>query len=384
MRHPEESDPFADIRPYNDAEVPAVIARLARDPALAAALALLRLPRLAAHWPWLSRHIVQLWLRQQARRVQTVADFQTLVAPQLASVIERTSRFTVGGLAALDSTQSYVFVSNHRDIAMDPAYANYALNQAGHRTASIAIGNNLLKQPWVADVMRLNKSFIVRRDLKGPRELLAASKQLAGFIRHMIAGNKGSIWIAQREGRAKTGVDATEPAVIKMLALSRDKGEDVGEVLRSLQIVPLSISYELDPCDAMKAAELAAGPGYTKAEDEDVASIGRGIAGQKGCVHLQFGTPITADAVNVEAAVAEINRQIIEHYALFPSNVWAWERLNGVPLEGLAVYRHSGSLASQAMFDARINALPIEHQKLVLTMYANPVNSMLAHNLKVK
>lgn len=384
MRHPEESDPFADIRPYNDAEVPAVIARLARDPALAAALALLRLPRLAAYWPWLSRHIVQLWLRQQARRVQTVADFQALVAPQLASVIERTSRFTVGGLAALDPTQSYVFVSNHRDIAMDPAYANYALNQAGHRTASVAIGNNLLKQPWVADVMRLNKSFIVRRDLKGPRELLAASKQLAGFIRHMIVGNKGSIWIAQREGRAKTGVDATEPAVIKMLALSRDKGEDIGQVLQSLCIVPLSISYELDPCDAMKAAELAAGPGYTKAEDEDMASIGRGIAGQKGCVHLQFGTPIAADVVNVEAAVAEINRQVIEHYALFPSNVWAWERLNGVPLEGLAAYRHPGSVASQPVFDERINALPIEQQQLVLTMYANTVNSMLAHNLKVK
>jgi len=384
MRHPEESDPFADIRPYNDAEVPAVTARLARDPALAAALALLRLPRLAAYWPWMSQRVVQMWLRRKARKVHTVADFQALVAPHLASVIERTSRFTAGGLAALDPAKSYVFVSNHRDIAMDPAYANYALNRVGHRTLSVAIGNNLLKQPWVADVMRLNKSFIVRRDVKGPRELLAASKQLAGFIRHMIDGNKGSIWIAQREGRAKTGVDVTEPAVIKMLALSRDKGEDIGQVLQSLYIVPLSISYELDPCDAMKAAELAAGPGYTKAEDEDMASIGRGIAGQKGCVHLEFGTPISADALSVEAVVAEIDRQIIEHYALFPSNVWAWERLNGVALEGLAAYRHPGSVASQADFDARMSALPNEHQQLVLAMYANPVNSLLAHNLKVK
>lgn len=384
MRHPEESDPFADIRPYNDAEVPAVTARLARDPAFAAALALLRLPRLAAYWPWMSRYLVQLWLRRKARQVSTVADFQALVAPHLCSVIERTSRFTAGGLAALDPTRSYVFVSNHRDIAMDSAYANYALDRAGHRTLSIAIGNNLLTQPWVADVMRLNKSFIVRRDVKGPRELLAASKQLARFIRHMISGNKGSIWIAQREGRAKTGVDVTEPAVIKMLALSRDKGEDIGQVLQSLCIVPLAISYELDPCDGMKAAELAAGPGYTKADDEDLASIGRGIDGQKGCVHLEFGTPIAADALSVDAVVAEIDRQIVERYALFPSNVWAWERLNGVALEGLAVYRHPGSVASQAVFDARINALPSEHQPLALAMYANPVNSMLAHNLKVK
>ena len=384
MRHPEESDPFAAIRPYNDAEVPAVIAELARDPALAAALALLRLPRLAAYWPWLSRHFVQLWLRNRRHHVRTVADFQALVAPQLASVIERTSHFTVGGLAGLDPAQSYVFVSNHRDIAMDPAYANYALDQAGHRTLTVAIGNNLLKQSWVADLMRLNKSFIVRRDLKGPRELLAASKQLASFILHMIVGNKGSIWIAQREGRAKTGIDATEPAVIKMLALSRDKGEDIGHVLRSLRIVPLSISYELDPCDAMKAAELAAGPGYTKADDEDMASIGRGIAGQKGCVHLEFGTPIVADALDVETVVAEIDRQVIEHYALFPSNVWAWERLNGAVLAGLATYRHAGSVASQAIFDARINALPGEYQQLVLAMYANPVNSMLARDVKVK
>ena len=381
MIHPGESDPFADIRPYIDAEVPAVISGLARDPALARALSLLRLPRISVLWPWLARRIVRIWLIKQAREVKTIDDFQALVEPHLSEVIERTSQFTVGGLAALDTEQCYVFVSNHRDIAMDPAYANYALRRTGHRTSSVAIGNNLLKRPWVSDVMRLNKSFIVRRDLKSPRDLFAASKQLAGFIRHMVVDDKGPVWIAQREGRAKTGIDVTEPAVIKMLALSRAKTEDVGSVLQSLRIVPLSISYELDPCDGMKAAELAAGPDYVKAEDEDIASIGQGIAGQKGRVHLEFGTPIIADDLSIEKVVTEIDRQVIEHYALFPTNVWAWEQLNGMSLEGLAAYRRVGSVDSQATFDARIAALPKDQQKLVLAMYANPVNSLLARGV---
>ena len=381
MNHPQESDPFASIRPYHDAEVPAVIAGLARDPAFARSLSLIRLPRTSALWPWLARRIVQAWLVRQAREVRSIEEFQNLVEPQLSQIIERTSKFTIGGLAALDPKQCYVFVSNHRDIAMDPAYANYALKRAGHRTSSVAIGDNLLKEPWISDVMRLNKSFIVRRELKGPRELLAASKQLAGFIRHMVIDDRGPIWIAQREGRAKTGIDVTEPAVIKMLALSRSKGEEVGRVLQSLKIVPLSISYELDPCDGMKAAELVAGAGYIKAEGEDIASIGQGIAGEKGRVHLEFGTPIVSDDLSIESVVAEIDRQVIEHYALFPSNVWAWERLNGVSLDGLIDYRRAGSVTHQAIFDARIAAIPDDQQKWVLAMYANPVNSLLARGL---
>ena len=119
----------------------------------------------------------------------------------------------------------------------------------------IAIGDNLLHERWVADLMRLNKSFIVRRALSGPRELLAASRQLAEFIRTMIADNQGPIWIAQREGRAKDGIDTTEPAVIKMLSLARDrKTESIADVLPTLRIVPVAIAYELDPCDAAKAA----------------------------------------------------------------------------------------------------------------------------------
>jgi hypothetical protein len=129
----------------------------------------------------------------------------------------------VSGLESLDTDRAYLFISNHRDIAMDPAFTNYALHRAGHETLRIAIGDNLLTEPWVADLMRLNKSFIVQRSASGPRELLAASRLLSRYIRHSLQVDNVPVWIAQREGRAKDGVDRTEPAVIKMLSLSRDK-----------------------------------------------------------------------------------------------------------------------------------------------------------------
>ena len=173
------------------------------------------------------------------------------------------------------------------------------------------------------------KVLLFRRNVSGPRELLKASQHLAAFMRSMISGNAGSVWIAQREGRAKTGIDKTEPAVIKMLSLSRDKRtETLSEVLNGLHIVPVAISYELDPCDANKAAELACGPGYRKADNEDVLSIGKGIAGQKGNVHLSFGSPIKAEALTIEDVVHAIDDHMRRHYRLFENALWAWQRLS--------------------------------------------------------
>ena len=369
-------DPFADIRPYRDEEVPAVIARLLGSHDFHGALAKLQLPTLYRVLPVVARWLVARWLRRELRNVTTVDQFQSLIAPQLQGLIGRTSRFSSEGLEKLSADESWLLISNHRDIVMDPSYTNQLIYHAGHRTMAIAIGDNLLREDWVADLMRINKSFIVRRNLSGPREQLRASQQLSAFVRSMIDNNGSSVWIAQREGRAKTGIDKTEPAVIKMLSLSRDKQtETLSTVLNNLNIVPVAISYELDPCDASKAAELAGGQDYQKADNEDVLSIGRGIAGEKGNVHLSFGVPIRGDELTIDSVVAALDEHMRTHYRLFENALWAWQRLNGTnQVPDVSV--HPGTITRQ-QFDARIDEMPEDHRELALAMYANPLRRVL-------
>ncbi|GIR14757.1 MAG: hypothetical protein CM15mP25_5120 [Gammaproteobacteria bacterium] len=256
---------------------------------------------------------------------------------------------------------------------MDPAYANYALHRAGANTLAIAIGDNLL-QALGGRLMRLNKSFVVKRNVTGPRALLAATKLLSQYIRDSVNTGRDPIWIAHREGRAKDGRDLTEPAVIKMLTLSRERGEAPEAVLSDLNIVPLVIAYEVDPCDALKAAELAAGEGYVKAEFEDVSSIARGITGEKGCVHLHFGEPLSAN-LSVEEVVAALDRQMTQHYRLYQTNRWAWEWLHGESVPAALAFQ---KVSDRAVVSGRIESAPSEHRQWLLTMYANPVSRQLA------
>jgi hypothetical protein len=377
------SDPFADIRPYRDEEVPEVLARLLADKELLDAIAKLRLGWLASILPGLWRTVVHFVLRRELRGVSNVYGIQMVVKGYMERMIEGTSGgLSISGLEHLDATEPYLFMSNHRDIAMDPALTNYALHKNGHETVRIAIGDNLLTKPWVADLMRVNKSFLVKRSVSGPRELLAAAKQLASYMRFSIQEERAPVWIAQREGRAKDGVDRTEPAVIKMLSLSRDKKtEDFAEHIAGLRIVPVAISYELDPCDGLKARELhqlSSTGSYEKGEQEDVASIGHGIAGYKGRVHVSFGTPLTADYDSAEAVAAEVDRQVIDGYCLHPTNVYAYQMLHGddvsLPEE---LYLEEGE-TSREEFEARIHALAEGERPYALAIYANAVTSKLA------
>ncbi|MDG2460504.1 MAG: 1-acyl-sn-glycerol-3-phosphate acyltransferase [Luminiphilus sp.] len=364
-------DPYAEIRPYSNAEAPAVLRRLARDPELVATIASWRLAGLSSWWPALAHVAIRCWLFVISGKLHSVEDLQNLIAPNLSRMIKRTSRFTISGLEDLDLRRFRVYLSNHRDIVMDPAYASYAMHRAGATTLAVAIGDNLLSKPWVADLMRLNKSFIVKRNLGGPRALLAATKLLSSFISASVRDHTNPIWIAHREGRAKDGRDLTEPAVIKMLTLCRARDESPEVVLDVLSIVPLVISYELDPCDALKAAELSAGAGYTKSQFEDISSIARGITGQKGCVHLHFGKSLQP-GLDVAGAVAAIDQQIADHYELYQTNVWAWQWLYGAVLPAGIDYSE-GSI-TEASFRARIDDVPSEHREWLLAMYANPVN----------
>ena len=374
------TDPFAAIRPYNDDEVRPTIGRLLESRDLLDALLRLRLGERGSTFGGLLRPLLRGYLRRQLKDVTSVQDLQMKVKFYVERMIDDTTDgFEVSGLEALDASKAHLFVSNHRDITMDPAFTNYALHRAEHDTLRIAIGDNLLTEQWVSDLMRLNKSFIVQRSVSGPRELLAASKLLSQYIRHSVQEDNVPVWIAQREGRAKDGIDRTEPAVIKMLSLSRNKSEEsFGEHIAALHIVPVTISYELDPCDALKARELKERDetgSYEKSDQEDVTSIGLGISGQKGRVHVAFGKPLRSDLDSPDAVANAVDVQILRGYRLHPVNVWAYQRLHGeADLRGLEV--HEGSI-TESEFTARIDALDESIRPYALASYANALRSAM-------
>ncbi|MFG6179186.1 1-acyl-sn-glycerol-3-phosphate acyltransferase [Halomonas sp. THAF12] len=380
MHTEDSSDPWAEIRPYHDHEVAEVLTRLAKDPELLDALTRFRLPRLAKWMPRLSRAIASTAVRREVRDVTTIRDFQARIAGYMQRMLRSsTSDFRVDGLERLAPDTAYLFIGNHRDISLDPAFVNYALYLAKRDTVRIAIGDNLLQKPYVTDLMRLNKSFIVPRSARGKRAMLAAYQKLSAYIRHSITVDNHSIWMAQREGRAKDGIDRTDPAILKMLTMSRraeDRSAGIGEAIAELRVVPVSISYEYDPCDIQKARELRAvhtSGVYDKSEFEDIRSIVSGITGQKGRVHLRFGTPLTSDFDTPDAVAAEIDRQVLGGYHLFPSHYLALEALGDAP-ELLDLSEVTD--ADRARFQARLAEVPTELRDWWLAQYANPVRNV--------
>ncbi|MFT5889051.1 MAG: hypothetical protein ACI9BO_001876 [Zhongshania sp.] len=376
-------DDFAEIRPYHDNEVESVLAKLLHDPELLNIVANLRFPKLNKALPWLLRPLVSWYLGRQLKDVGSVADFQWIIKGYMDTMIEgSTSRFTVSGLEDLNPKQAYLFISNHRDIALDPAFVNYALYHHERDTVRIAIGDNLLSKPFAADLMRLNKSFIVRRSARGPRQMLAAFRQLAAYIRFSLLDEKSAIWIAQREGRAKDGNDATEAAVIKMICMAQNKAEEsISEYVAKLNIVPVSISYEWDPLDGAKAKELVQierDGAYLKEEHEDLKSIAAGVIGNKGKVHVSFGSPINGDFKDAAAVAANLDKAIITQYHLHASNILAyqeiyrderWQQLAAVEI----------TAAHRQQFKQHFAKIAPEHRQKAMEIYANPVRNQLRY-----
>jgi len=357
-------DPFAEIRPYNDAEVPEVVARLLHTPEFIDALTRFRYPTAHAWVGPVLRPLVRWTLRRQLARVTCVASMQQLIARYMQRMVDgTTATLSYSGLERLSPDQAYLFISNHRDIAMDPAFVNWGLVSRNMATVRIAIGDNLLRKPYVSDLMRLNKSFIVKRSLKGVREKLAALMQLSSYINHSIQEGH-SIWIAQREGRAKDGNDQTDPAILKMLYVSQKKQADFAVAIKQLHIVPVAISYEYDPCDAAKARELqalATDGCYQKSQYEDIESIVRGITGFKGDVHVSFGEPLQGDYATAEELAQAIDAAIRANYRLHGSNLTAVGELETVPA------------AKQQAYRERRDAVPEDARAWFDRMYANPV-----------
>ncbi|MNJ30669.1 Acyltransferase [compost metagenome] len=374
---------FDAIRPYDDAEVPAVLARLLSDPAFLDILTHFRFPRMAGALGWLLKPLIARRLRKEFAGVSCVSTLQDKVEYYVDHTIERaTDGVTYTGVELLKAGTAYLFLANHRDIVMDPAFVNYAVYHAGLPTPRIAIGDNLLQKPFVSDMMRLNKSFIVHRSITGRREKLAAYQLLSAYINHSIRNDGQSIWIAQAEGRAKDGDDRTDSAILKMFHMSR-KDEPFGAVIQSLNLSPVSISYEYDPCDQAKARELfirATTGTYSKAPGEDDLSIAQGITGYKGRVHINFAPPVTAFFEDTKQLAAEIDRQILGGYRLFPVHYLAYAQWADadpaldVP-KADKVFAADELARAQAEWQRRLDACPAEHRPYLVLQYAMPVRN---------
>ena len=373
---------FEDIRPYRDDEVPEVLGRLVRDPDIQRAVGRFVAPRASRLCPPLVRWRVKEALAARARHVTTVRAFQEMLEGYMARLVATTTAgFTVSGLEHVPRDTPCLFVSNHRDIALDSGLMNYALWLNGLPTTRIAIGDNLLHAGRAGELMRLNKSFVVRRDSKGTKAAYAAMALTSSYIRHSLEGGE-SVWIAQREGRAKDGLDRTDPALLKMLSLTyRENGDGLRSVVERDVVIPVATSYELDPCDIAKARELRIHHdtgSYVKSPGEDLRSIVAGITGFKGRVHIAFGGRIEGTYDDADELARALDREIVGGLRLYPTHLDAAARL-GDDVASLPAPRRLPRV--ERLFDERLDTCPAPDRPYLLLQYANPVRNRMALGL---
>lgn len=374
---------YDDIRPFDPEELPAAFERLLSDAQFQQVLGYL--------YPGVPLEAV----KTKMMACKTNLEFQLAFCYGfLKDLMAKASKGFDMNVEAVDVTKHYTFVSNHRDIVLDSALLDVLLYDAGfNTTCEIAIGDNLLSLPWVKDLVRLNKSFIVQRSLS-PREFLMASKKMAEYMHYVVGEKNDNIWIAQREGRAKDSNDRTQPSILKMMAMGGE-GSPVDR-LRQLHIVPLAISYEYDPCDFLKAAEFQLRrdvPGWKKTALDDVNSMRTGIMGYKGEVHYHCAPCIDGFLDNLSPdipkskvfdVIAEhIDKEIFRNYRLYPSNYIALDMLEGNEAHA-GRYTADDKAAFEKYLQGQIARIDIPNKdeaflrERMLTMYANPARNSLA------
>ncbi len=364
---------FDDIRPCRDDEAHHELTVIQNDESLVNGIVRLRYPRLSKWIGPILRMRVRAYVKSAVANIHSIQDFQLQVAKAVERMIETTTDGIIyKGFEELDPNQGYLFISNHRDISLDPAFIDYALHNYHNSTMRIAIGDNLLKMPAATALMRLNKSFLVKRSITSPRELLKEVTHLSHYIGLSLSEGH-SIWIAQREGRAKDGNDCTEEAVLKMLHMyGRKLDKSFGDYMRSLKVVPVSITYEYDPGDLAKAAELyerARNNGkYKKSEFEDIRSIIKGIKDYKGRVSVVAGKPIDQPFDTPAQLAAIMDKFIYEHYEMFPSVLLAAKELGYAQDSDLSGIKDD----EKSKFQARMNSFPEHLRPIILQMYAYP------------
>ena len=374
-----DQNEFNDIAPFNDEEASAALARVANHPNV----------------PWISKFLFpdkpETLLRDILRNIHSVDQFQDVVMSQAIEwVIANTVRnFSYDGVSkVLDTSKKYLFVSNHRDIILDPAFMQIVLHRNQLPYTQIAVGDNLLKHKTVELLIRSNRMIKVIRGISA-RELYLSSQLLSKYIRETITSGQSSVWIAQRQGRTKDGIDITEQGLLKMFDMSGTK--DFVQNFMELNLVPLSISYEYEPCDILKARELLISQSqkYVKGEFEDLQSIMQGIRQPKGNVHINIGDPLTEEEIR-EASYCDkndryqlirhaVDRRVISGYQLWKTNYMAYDIVNGNG-KYAAEYTPEEMEAFKAYLEVQLGSVEPQLDRaalrdILLHIYSNPVVS---------
>lgn len=377
---------FSDIAPYSDDEFHEKLKSLVREPGFEHAV---RYVVPDVNFPEFVEGLL---------KIHDKATFQAqIMQPFLEALcIKTTAGITYGGYDKVSDGGAYTYMSNHRDIVLDASFLNLGFLRRGMPSSEIAIGNNLLIYDWITDLVRLNKSFIVKRNLRLTKALEAA-KQLSAYIHHAIVEKHESVWIAQREGRAKDSSDMTQESVVKMLGL--EGGGSLIDNIMSLNIVPVSINYEYDPNDYLKAREFLLkkhDPEFKKSQRDDLFSMETGLLEYKGRVHFEVCDPINkslevlrtvTDKVEVVKRVcAIIDCEIHSNYKLYPLNYIAYDLLTGGN-EYSSNYTDEDVASFRKYIDKQLDKVDVENVsaddrdymvKMMLSMYANPLRNKQA------
>ena len=366
---------FDSIRPYQDNEVNSVLIELANNRRFLKMLLETDKFRNIKYMP-LSRKLLSMILKNKIKNIHNVDSYQNLFESIVRNVIESSvKQFSVSGINSLEKDRGYLFVSNHRDITLDSAFLNLSLHQNGYQTTFNAVGNNLMNEKWASDLMRLNKSFIIDRSDKSKKEIYKSLNLASEFIFDSIVVKNKSVWIAQKQGRSKDGNDYTDPSVIKMIHLNARKKSSISDYLNNLNIIPISISYEKDPNDLLKARELYLtdlNKNYIKEPKEDLMSIEEGIRGEKGNVHISIGSLVKFDNDSYEESSDKISLLIKNLYKLHPTN-YAAAILQG---KNITKNDYSEDILKKAInfLNHKMDAIPEDMHPYLLNQYSNPVN----------
>ena len=371
---------FDAIRPFYDAEINDAIRSSVNHPMMKA-LMNFTFPEVED----------SIW-KEQLLKTHSIRDFQcNFIYQSVQKVLEKSSDgLTTSGFEKLEKNTSYLFISNHRDIILDTSLLNACLFDNGLVMTASAIGDNLVKKSFLLALSKLNRNFLVQRGLS-PREMLQSSKLLSEYIGQLLLRENRSVWIAQREGRTKDGNDATHPGVLKMLAMGSENA-NLMDYFKSLKIVPVSISYEYDPTDALKMPQLMAEANneiYIKEKNEDFMTLLSGIIGQKRRIHIHVGDVLEKefDILSVEydnsnkqiqALAQVIDDSILKSYKLWPTNYIAYDILFKTN-EFSSFYTENEKSLFERRLEIRINQNNPVALEGFLNMYANPVVNKLKY-----
>ena len=366
---------FTDISSYSDAQVPAKLKELESNKEFLGYVASLLFPKSNKYFSWLSNAYVGWKFNKLFSKCNSIGDFQDRMAPLVKSMINSTTDgFSHSGIENLTDKPT-LFISNHRDISLDAAFLNFLLYSHKLNTVRIAIGDNLLDGGFAEILMRLNKSFVVHRDIKGVKETLRKLSKLSAYINHSIQNENESIWIAQKEGRANDGNDFTDESVLKMLYLDQRKDLTLKEWVKKVNLTPVVISYEYDPLDIVKAK------GWDFQEDwssvqinkNDLNEMASGIFGYKGRVHLHICKPITEECEDTEKLANLIQQAIISNYRLWPSNHSALSLLPKIKKDYLQEEQRVENQKSLSYFNDKLKYLDSTQKEEMLMIYARPI-----------